>query len=415
MRSATAPVLYVKGDLMEQSKAGTKAGRRSRSSVRRKKRADYYDYSLVAVIILLICFGLIMLYSTSSYIAQMNYNDDMFYFKKQALISVGCIVMAIGISMLDYHLLIKLTMPLYGAAIVLMGLVKTSLGHESHGAKRWIQIGSLPQFQPAEVAKIAVIVCLSYMIVQMGKTVKTLKACMVLAGLGGLQGLAAYVLTSNLSTAIIIFCITAGLIFVAHPKIRPFMIGFALIAALAVIGVMILSKTLETSSSFRIRRILVWLHPEDYASGDGYQTLQALYAIGSGGIFGRGLGNSIQKLGSVPEAQNDMIFSIICEELGLFGALLVLVLFGYLLYRLFFIAQNAPDLFGSLLVTGIFIHIALQVIFNIAAVLNLMPNTGVTLPFISYGGTSIMFLMIEMGLALSVARKIRFLEPEFIM
>lgn len=415
MRSATAPVLYVKGDLMEQSKAGTKAGRRSRSSVRRKKRADYYDYSLVAVIILLICFGLIMLYSTSSYMAQMNYNDDMFYFKKQALISVGCIVMAIGISMLDYHLLIKLTMPLYGAAIFLMGLVKTSLGHESHGAKRWIQIGSLPQFQPAEVAKIAVIVCLSYMIVQMGKTVKTLKACMVLAGLGGLQGLAAYVLTSNLSTAIIIFCITAGLIFVAHPKTRPFMIGLALIAALAVIGVMILSKTLETSSSFRIRRILVWLHPEDYASGDGYQTLQALYAIGSGGIFGRGLGNSIQKLGSVPEAQNDMIFSIICEELGLFGALLVLVLFGYLLYRLFFIAQNAPDLFGSLLVTGIFIHIALQVIFNIAVVLNLMPNTGVTLPFISYGGTSIMFLMIEMGLALSVARKIRFLEPEFIM
>ncbi len=415
MRSATAPVLYVKGDLMEQSKAGTKAGRRSRSSVRRKKRADYYDYSLIAVIILLICFGLIMLYSTSSYIAQMNFNDDMFYFKKQALISVGCIVMAIGISMLDYHLLIKFTMPLYGAAIVLMGLVKTSLGHESHGAKRWIQIGSLPQFQPAEVAKIAVIVCLSYMIVQMGKTVKTLKACMVLAGLGGLQGLAAYVLTSNLSTAIIIFCITAGLIFVAHPKTRPFMIGFALIAALAVIGVMILSKTLETSSSFRIRRILVWLHPEDYASGDGYQTLQALYAIGSGGIFGRGLGNSIQKLGSVPEAQNDMIFSIICEELGLFGALLVLVLFGYLLYRLFFIAQNAPDLFGSLLVTGIFIHIALQVIFNIAVVLNLMPNTGVTLPFISYGGTSIMFLMIEMGLALSVARKIRFLEPEFIM
>ena len=193
------------------------------------------------------------------------------------------------------------------------------------------------------------------------------------------------------------------------------MIGLALIAALAVIGVMILSKTLETSSSFRIRRILVWLHPEDYASGDGHQTLQALYAIGSGGIFGRGLGNSIQKLGSVPEAQNDMIFSIICEELGLFGALLVLVLFGYLLYRLFFIAQNAPDLFGSLLVTGIFIHIALQVIFNIAVVLNLMPNTGVTLPFISYGGTSIMFLMIEMGLALGVARKIRFLEPEFIM
>ena len=126
-------------------------------------------------------------------------------------------------------------------------------------------------------------------------------------------------------------------------------------------------------------RVLVWLQPEKYSDEGGYQTLQALYAIGSGGLLGRGLGNSIQKLGSVPEAQNDMIFSIICEELGIFGGIFVLILFGYLLYRLFFIAQNAPDLFGSLIVTGIFIHIALQVILNIAVVLNLMPNTGVTL------------------------------------
>ena len=141
-----------------------------------------------------------------------------------------------------------------------------------------------------------------------------------------------------------------------------------------------------------------------------FECMQALYAIGSGGLFGRGLGNSIQKLGSVPEAQNDMIFSIICEELGIFGGIFVLILFGYLLYRLFFIAQNAPDLFGSLIVTGIFIHIALQVILNIAVVLNLMPNTGVTLPFISYGGTSIVFLMSEMAIALSVARQIKFQE-----
>ena len=177
-----------------------------------------------------------------------------------------------------------------------------------------------------------------------------------------------------------------------------------------VIFVLVLSSSMETSSNFRLRRILVWLHPEDYASGDGYQTIQALYAIGSGGLLGRGLGNSIQKLGSVPEAQNDMIFSIICEELGVFGGIFVLILFGYLLYRLFFIAQNAPDLFGSLIVTGIFIHIALQVILNIAVVLNLMPNTGVTLPFISYGGTSIVFLMSEMAIALSVARQIKFQE-----
>ena len=145
-----------------------------------------------------------------------------------------------------------------------------------------------------------------------------------------------------------------------------------------------------------------WLHPEDYEKG--YQTLQGLYAIGSGGLFGKGLGESIQKLGFVPEAQNDMIFSIICEELGLFGAICVILMYIMLLWRLLLIATNAKDMFGSYLVIGIMIHIALQVILNIAVVTNSMPNTGVTLPFISYGGTSIMFLIAEMGVALSVSK-----------
>lgn len=386
-----------------------------RSRTRKRVRSDYYDYSLVAVIILLTCFGLIMLYSTSSYMAQVDYGNDMYYFKKQAGISVVCIVLALGISWFDYHILTRFTTILYVVSFGLMVLVKTPLGRASHGAKRWLKLGPLPQFQPAEIAKIAVIISLSYMIVQMGKQVKTLKACMVLAAIGGVQALVAYVFTDNLSTAIIIFCITAGLIFIAHPDTRPFLILAAGGIILIGIGVAVLSSVMKDSDNFRIQRVLVWLHPEDYASGDGYQTLQALYAIGSGGFFGRGLGNSIQKLGSVPEAQNDMIFSIVCEELGIFGAITVLALFAYLLYRLFFIAQNAPDMFGSLVVSGIFIHIALQVIFNIAVVVNLMPNTGITLPFISYGGTSILFLMAEMGLALSVARQIKFQEPEFTM
>ena len=378
----------------------------------KKTQTDYYDFNLVAVIVLLTCFGLIMLYSTSAYTAELEFGDDMHYFKRQAVISAGCIFMALIISKLDYHILAHFTSILYGVALILMVLVKTPLGRSANGAKRWLQLGPLPQFQPAEIAKIAVIVCLSYTIVQMGKQVATLKACMVLGAMGGLLALVAYVFTDNLSTAIIIFCITAGLIFIAHPQMKPFLIILA-VAAVAITGfVLFLSSTMETSSSFRIRRILVWLHPEDYASGDGYQTLQALYAIGSGGFLGRGLGNSIQKLGSVPEAQNDMIFSIVCEELGILGGIIVLLLFAYLLYRLFFIAQNAPDMFGSLMVSGVFIHIALQVIFNIAVVLNLMPNTGVTLPFISYAGTSILFLMAEMGIALSVARQIKFQEPE---
>ena len=376
-----------------------------------KKKTDYYDYSLLAVIILLTCFGLVMLYSTSSYMAELNYGDDMYYFKKQAAISFGCIIIALGISQIDYHILTKFTGVLYGMAAILMMLVKTPLGRTANGARRWLNLGPL-SFQPSEVAKIAVIVCLSYMIVNMGRNIKTLKAFMILAGSGSALAFLADACTDNLSTAIIIFCITMGLIFIAHPKVKPFLIAAGVGIVLIIIFVMILSSSLETSSSFRLRRILVWLHPEDFASGDGYQTIQALYAIGSGGFLGRGLGNSIQKLGSVPEAQNDMIFSIVCEELGILGGIILLLLFAYLLYRLFFIAQNAPDLFGSLMVSGIFIHIALQVIFNIAVVLNLMPNTGVTLPFVSYGGTSIVFLMSEMGLALSVARQIKFKEPE---
>ena len=230
--------------------------------------------------------------------------------------------------------------------------------------------------------------------------------------MGTFLALLAYVCTDNLSTAIIIFCITVGMIFVAHPKTRIFLILAAVAIAFLAILVFVIGQSVKETDDFRLNRIIAWLHPENATGTAAYQTIQALYAIGSGGFLGRGLGNSIQKLGSVPEAQNDMIFSIICEELGIVGGVILLLLFGYLLYRLCFIAQNAPDLFGSLIVSGIFIHIALQVILNIAVVVNLMPNTGVTLPFISYGGTSIMFLMAEMGLALSVSRQIKLKTPE---
>ena len=408
------------GDGMDAS-----AKARNKGRVRKKKKktslllklqamwdnngVDYYDYNLIAVIILIMCFGLIVLYSTSSYSAQVTDGDDMLYLKKQAVYSVLCLVMAIIESRFDYHLLEKIPLALYIVSLILMILVKTPLGVTSHGARRWLKLGV--QFQPAEIAKIAVIVSLSYMIVKMGKKIQTLKATMILLVAGGIQALVAYVFTENLSTAIIIFGITAGMVFIAHPKTRPFVLVGAF-GIVAVIVFIVIVGNMEPSSNFRIRRIQTWLHPESDAANSGYQTVQGLYAIGSGGLFGKGLGNSIQKLGSVPEAQNDMIFSIICEELGIFGAFMVLALFAYLLYRLFFIAQNAPDLFGSMMVSGVFVHIALQVILNVAVVLNLMPNTGVTLPFISYGGTSILFLMAEMGLALSVSRKIKFQEPE---
>ena len=396
-----------------KSKAKTKSKTRAAGSLRARlvEKPDYYDYSLVAAIILLTCFGLVMLYSTSAYTSTVRFNDDMYFFKKQAAISFVCIAGALFISLFDYHILAKFTGVLYAVAAGTMILVRTPLGTVSNGARRWLKIGPI-QFQPAEIAKIAVIVCLSYMIVHMGKKMNSLKACMTLGAIGTFLALLAYVCTDNLSTAIIIFCITVGMIFIAHPKTRIFLIVAAVAIVFIAVVVIIIGQNVKETDDFRLNRIVAWLHPENATGDAAYQTIQALYAIGSGGFLGRGLGNSIQKLGSVPEAQNDMIFSIICEELGIVGGVILLLLFGYLLYRLFFIAQNAPDLFGSLIVSGIFIHIALQVILNIAVVVNLMPNTGVTLPFISYGGTSIMFLMAEMGLALSVSRQIKFKDPE---
>ena len=198
------------------------------------------------------------------------------------------------------------------------------------------------------------------------------------------------------------------MLFIASPKSAPYIILAVVLAGIAALLVYVIAHNIIPAElSYRLGRIKAWLDPEAYASSRGFQTLQALYSIGSGGTLGKGLGQSTQKLGFVPEAQNDMIFSIICEELGMFGALAVILLFIMLIYHLLMIATNAPDLFGSLLVTGVMTHFALQVVLNIAVVTNTLPNTGITLPFISYGGSSSVFLLTEIGIALSVSRTIR--------
>lgn len=380
------------------------------------EKSQYFDYNLIAAVILLTCFGLVMLYSTSAYTSQIKYGDDMNFFSKQAFISVVSIIIALVISLFDYHLLYYVSGFIYVVSLILMALVKyTPLGVEVNGAKRWLRLGiEVLQFQPAEVAKIAAITFIPCLIMKMGKEVATRAGFWKLVAYGAGLAFAAFYLTDNLSTAIIIAGITALMIFVAHPNQRLF-IRIAILGGLAIILLrIILQLTLgemvldmNNVDSFRLERVLVWLNPQKYSSEGGYQIMQALYAIGSGGFFGKGLGNSTQKLGMIPEAQNDMILSVICEELGVFGAIVVLILFGLLLYRLMFIARNAPDLYGSLIVTGIFAHIALQVILNIMVVTNMIPTTGVTLPFVSYGGTSVLFLMTEMGLALSVSRRIK--------
>ena len=352
------------------------------------KRCTYDDTLLVTVLVLVIA-GLVLLTSISAYNGNVKFHDSFYYLKKQGFATgLGLVGMAV-ISRIDFHRWIPLAVPGYLLSI-LLGVAVLLFGEEYNGSKRWLSLGPV-SFQPSEFAKVAVIVFLSWLIEKnikkMGKFKSIVLTMLTILPIVGLVG------ASNLSTAIIILGIGAVMIFTASPKYLQF---FWMIAGGA--GFMTIFLALE---SYRLERIAIWRNPEKYEKG--YQTLQGLYAIGSGGLFGRGLGNSVQKLGFLPEAQNDMIFSIICEELGLVGAGILIGVFLILIWRFFVIAAKAEDLTGALIATGAMAHMMIQIILNIAVVTNSIPNTGITLPFISYGGTSVVFLLLEMGLVLSVS------------
>ena len=347
------------------------------------------DYTLLTALFMLVVTGLVILYSTSAYNGEVKFHDSFYYLKKQVFATLlGIAGMYVAANM-DYHVWRHVAVLGYLTAI-LLSVAVLFIGDEINGSKRWLSLGPF-SFQPSEFAKVAVILFLSHMVTKnakdIGKMRTMIKIMVSILPIVGLVG------ASNLSTAIIILGIGVILIFVASPKYGQFVF-----MGLLGIGFMAIFLALE---SYRLERLAIWRNPEAYEKG--YQTLQGLYAIGSGGLFGRGLGESIQKLGFVPEAQNDMIFSIICEELGLFGAGFILILFLILIWRFFVIATHAGDLFGALIATGAMGHMMIQVILNIAVVTNTIPNTGITLPFISYGGTSVVFLLAEMGLVLSVS------------
>ena len=351
------------------------------------------DYVLLILVLLLVVFGLVVLYSTSAYNGRVKFADPAYYLRKQFFAtSIGLFSMYL-VSCMDYRRLQNYAWIGYGIALMLSTAV-LFVGREYNGSKRWLALGPL-SFQPSEYAKLAVVVLLAAIVSRNASHMKSWKymflVILLILPVVGLVG------SNNLSTAIIILGIAVILIFVANPRFLPFLwiggtgVGF--------IGIFL---SLE---SYRLERLVIWRNPELYEKG--YQTMQGLYAIGSGGLFGVGLGESMQKLGFVPEAQNDMIFSIICEELGLTGAVAVLVIFGLLIWRLMVIATWTKDLFGALLAAGVMGHIMIQVILNVAVVTNTIPNTGITLPFVSYGGTSVVFLLLEMGIALSVSRGVR--------
>lgn len=347
---------------------------------------------LLIIIFVLVVVGLILLYSISAYNGRLKFQDSYYYLKKQAFATVLGLAGMYMTAKIDYHRWIPLVIPGYLMSVIL-SIAVMLIGKEYNGSKRWLSFGPV-SFQPSEFAKVALILFLAYVVSQNAKNMTKWKT--LIKTMFPVLPIVALVGASNLSTAIIILGIAAVLIFVASPNYTQFIwIG------VAAAGFMAIFLALE---SYRLERLAVWRNPELYEKG--YQTLQGLYAIGSGGLFGSGLGNSIQKLGFLPEAQNDMIFSIVCEELGFFGSGSIVCLFLILIWRLFVIASHAKDMFGALIAAGVMAHMMIQVVLNIAVVTNTIPNTGITLPFISYGGTSVLFLLVEMGLVLSVSNLI---------
>ncbi|MBP3437573.1 MAG: cell division protein FtsW [Clostridia bacterium] len=359
------------------------------------------DIVIFCYIILLILFGSVMVFSASTAYASIRFNDSYYFVRRQIIwVLIGLLAMAISASApMDFYK--RASRPLFIVTLVLLALVPL-LGAEAGGAKRWIAIGSFT-FQPSELAKTSLVLMLAYYFSNHMKEVKDKKRkgksflygiFYPLLFIGGVCGLV--VLEKHLSCIIIVGAIGVLMMFLAGSNAKT----LGLMGAGAVAGVGVFALAVE----YTRRRITIWLNPELYPRDGGWQTLQGLMAIGSGGFFGLGLGNSRLKYLYVSEPQNDFIFTIACEELGFLGAFAILALFTLFVKRGVHIALHHPDTFSSLVAVGISLKVAIQVILNIAVITNTIPNTGISLPFFSYGGSSLVMLFAEMGILLSASK-----------
>ena len=369
----------------------------------KKVRKKYYDYSLLLSIIILVTFGLIMIYSASSFSAQLEFKDSAYYIKRQGFFTILGFIAMFVVSRIDYHRILKFDKAIYALSVILLIAVFV-VGVERNGKKRWLKFGPVT-IQPAEIAKLALILCMSVLIYELYKQIDTKKALFKLSYF--VVPLVLLIIPNNMSSAIIVALIPLFMHFSVSKNIFHYVL-FVIFVGLVVwqaLPIATFLNKIHLVQNYQLQRIIVWKNPEADPTAHGFQVLQGLYAIGSGGFFGRGMGAGMQKF-LLPESQNDMIFSIICEELGLFGAVTIMLIFIFLIYRCMVIASLAKDLKGSMIVIGVMGHIAIQLLLNISVVTGLIPNTGIGLPFISYGGTSLLFLMIEMGLVFSVAKSI---------
>lgn len=362
------------------------------------------DFGMLITIIILLCAGIVMVASASSYYALSNYENSNYFLVRQLVFGiVGFIVMLI-ISKIDYKNYKRWGYIFYILCLVLLILVLTPLGQTRNGAKRWLGFGALV-FQPSEIMKIGLVIGMSTYLSLNYKKLNSLKGYLVPILMLALVVIVMF-LQKHLSGTIVMVIAAISIIFASGIKIklRYILFGGILVVGMLAVFILMPSGDTESSGSFRMDRIVSFLNPEEDIRGGNWQAAQSLYAIGSGGIFGRGLGQSRQKYLWLPEAQNDFIFSVLGEELGLVGTLTILALFSFFIYRGYKIAINSRDMYGSLLATGITSAFALQILVNIAVVTCTVPVTGMPLPFFSYGGTALFINLCAMGIVLNISR-----------
>jgi len=377
---------------MVQTKKRTLKSVRTDTHERAVIKKSSIDIEFLSVVIILLTFGLIMVFSASYPSANYKYGDGLYFIKKQAIWAVLGFAAMIITMKIDYRVYKKFALPIGFVTLVLLGMVFIFPAY--NGAHRWIGIGSL-SFQPSELAKIAVIIYLAASLSVEKDKIRDFRVLIKeLVVVGIILGF--LILEPHFSVCIIIALVAFIMLMVAGARFKHF-------AGLGLLGVPVV-VVLATKAEYRMDRIVTFFDPFQDRLGDGWQIIQSLYAIGSGGLFGLGFGNSRQKYMYVSEPQNDFIFAIICEELGIIGAAVIIALFAILIWRGMKIAMNAPDLFGSLLVTGIVSLVGVQTFLNIAVVTKMIPTTGISLPFFSAGGSSLVFLMAAMGMVLNVSK-----------
>ncbi len=355
------------------------------------------DLPFLFLVLTLLVIGLVMLFSASYPNAYYLHKDSYYFIKSQVVFAIIGVAIMIAVSYFDYHHFHKLAFPILGISFLL--LVAVLFMPAINGVHRWVQIGAF-SFQASEVTKFAIVVSFAHMISINFRKMNTFKYGILPYIIILAPTVILLALEPHISCTVIVVLLSAGMLFIGGVKLRWFGGVIGAIASGLLYLVLFTDKL-----TYANNRIAGWLDPFSPAAGvDTWQTRQGLYAIGSGGLLGLGLGNSRQKYLYIPEPQNDFIFAVVCEELGFIGATIILVLFAMLIWRGIIVSMKAKDKFGSLLGIGLTAQVGLQVVLNIAVVTNTIPNTGISLPLFSYGGTSLVMLLAQMGVVLSISR-----------